>query len=100
MTSQEISDIPLRDSCNSDLEVVLFTELPKKRPHKCIVKTGVLLFLPADFLKDNMLVAAVKRISITPADLLTILSVLITIGGGKLNSVNLSHLYIRKHFKR
>ena len=26
MTSQEISDIPLGDSCNSDLEVASFTE--------------------------------------------------------------------------
>ena len=72
-----ISDIPLGDSFNLDLEVASFTELPKKRPHKRIVKTGVSLFLPADFLKDNMLVAAVKRINITPADLFTILSVLI-----------------------
>ena len=69
MTSQEMSDIPLGDSCKSDLEVALFTELPKKRPHKRVVKTGVSLFLPADFLKDNRLVAAVKRIKITPADL-------------------------------
>ena len=43
-------------------------QLPKKRPHKRIVKTGVSLILPADFLKDDMLVAAVKRINITPAD--------------------------------
>ena len=38
MTSQEISDIPLGDSCISDLEVASFTELPKKRPHKRIFK--------------------------------------------------------------
>ena len=44
-----------------------------------------------------MLVEAVKIINITPADLLTIVSVLITIGGGKLNSVNLTHTYIRGH---
>ena len=88
MTSQEISDIPLGDSCNSDLEVASFTELFKKRPHKRIVKTGVSLFLPAYFLKDDRLVAAVKWINITPADLLTTLSVLITIGGGNLNSVH------------
>ena len=56
--------------------------------------------LSADFLKDDRLVAAVKRINITPSDLLTILSVLITIGGANLNSVNLSQTYIRKHFKR
>ena len=73
MTSQEISDIPLGDSCNSILEVASFTELPKKRPHKRIVKTGVSLFLSADFLKNNRLVEAVKRININPADLLTIL---------------------------
>ena len=83
MTSQEISEIPLRDSCNSDLEVASFTELSKKRPYKRIVITGASLFLPADFLQDNRLVAAVKRINITPADLLTILSFLITIGGEK-----------------
>ena len=28
------------------------------------------------------------------------MSVLITIGGGNLNSVNLSHTYIRKHFNK
>ena len=57
-------------------------------------------FLPADFLKDDRLVAAVKRINITPADLLTIVSVLITIGGGNLHSVSLSHINIRDHFKK
>ena len=46
-----------------------------------------------------MLVAAIKRIDMTSADLLTILSVLISIGGGNLNSVNLSHTYIRKYLK-
>ena len=29
MKSQEISDNPLDDSCNSDLDVASFTELPK-----------------------------------------------------------------------
>ena len=78
-----------------DLKVASFTELPKKRPHKRIVKTGVSLFLAADFLKyDIILVAAVKRINIASAELLTILSVLITIDGGNLNSVNLSHTYM------
>ena len=47
-----------------------------------------------------MFVAAVKIISTTPADLLTIVSVSTTIGGGNLNSVNLSHTYIRKHFNK
>ena len=77
MTRQEISDIPLGDSCNSDLDVVSFTELPKKLPHKRVVETGVSLFLPADFLKDDSLVEAVKIINITPTDLLTIVPVLI-----------------------
>ena len=44
MTRQEISDIPLGDSCNSDLDVASFTELLKKRPHKRVVKTSVSLF--------------------------------------------------------
>ena len=48
-----------------------FTELPRKRPHKCVVKTGVLLFLPDEFVKDDRLVDAVKRTYITPADFLT-----------------------------
>ena len=80
--SQETSDIPLG---NSDLDVASFTELPKKCPHKRVVKTGVSLFLPADFPKDNIFVAAVKRINVTLADLVTIMSVLINIGGGDLN---------------
>ena len=95
--SQETSDIPLG---NSDLDVASFTELPKKCPHKRVVKTGVSLFLPADFLKDDRLVPAIKRINITPAELLTIVSVLITIGVKNLNSINLSHTYIRKHFNK
>ena len=57
MTNQEISDISLGASCNSDLEMASFTELPKKRLHKQIVRRGVSLFLPADFLKDNRLAA-------------------------------------------
>ena len=81
MISQEISDISLGDSSNSNLDVASFTELPKKHPHNCFVKTGVSLFLSAEFLKDIRLVAAVKIINITPADLLTIVSVLITISG-------------------
>ena len=97
MTSQEISDIPLGDSCNSDLEMASFTELPKKRPHKRIVKTGVSLFLPADFLKDDMLVAAVKRINITPAVLLTILTN--NYWWWKFKFYQFKS-YIRKHFKR
>ena len=100
MTSQGISDIPLGDSWNSDLDVASFTELSKKRPHKPVSKTGVSLFLPADFLKDDRLVAAVKRINISPADLLTIVSVLNTIGCGNLNSVNLTYTYIRGHFNK
>ena len=68
MTSPEISDIPLGDSFNSDLDEASFTELTKKRLHKCIVKRGISLFLPADFLKDDRLVAAVKTINITPVD--------------------------------
>ena len=100
MTRQEIYDIPLGDSCNSDSDAASFTELPKKCPHKRIVKTSVSLFLPADFLKDDRLAAAVKIINITPAELLTIVSVLITFGGGNLNSVNLSHMYILKHFNK
>ena len=70
----------------------------KKSPHKRVVKTSLSLFLPADFLKDDRLVAAVKRMNITPPDLLKIVSVLITIGGGNLHSVNLRNTYIRKHF--
>ena len=77
ITSRKISDIPLGDSCNSDLDVSSFTELPKKLPHKRVVITGVSLFLPADFLKDDSLVEAVKIINITPTDLLTIVPVLI-----------------------
>ena len=60
-TSQEISDIPLGDSCNSDFDMALYTERPKKRTHKRAVKIGVSLFLPADFLKDDRLVAPVKK---------------------------------------
>ena len=95
ITSRKISDIPLGDSCNSDLDVSSFTELPKKLPHKRVVITGVSLFLPAGFLKDDSLVAVVRRVSITTAYLLIIVSVLIIIGGWNLNSVNLSHSYIR-----
>ena len=58
MTSQAISEIPLGDSCNLDLEVASFTE----RLHKRIVKRGVSLFLSADFLKDDRLVAAIKKL--------------------------------------
>ena len=47
-----------------------------------------------------MLVAAVKRINITPADLSTLVSVLITISSENLNSVDLSHTYIRRHFNK
>ena len=43
MTSQEMFDIPLGDSWNSNLGVALFTELPEKRPNKRVVKTGVSL---------------------------------------------------------
>ena len=74
-----------------------FTEFSKKRSHKRVVKS---LFLPSDFLKDDRLVASVKRINITPADLLTTVSFLITIGGGNLNSVYLSHTYIRDYFNK
>ena len=100
ITSEEDSETPLDDPCSSDLNVASFTELPNKRPHKRVVKTGASLFLPADFIKDDRLVAAVKRIKMTPADLLTIMSVVITIGGGNLNSVNLSYTYIRNHFNK
>ena len=53
MTIQKISDIPLGDSCNSDLDVASFTELPKKRLHKRVVKTGVSLFYLLTFLKTT-----------------------------------------------
>ena len=72
MKSQDISDIPFGDSSNSDLGVASFTEVPKKRPHKRIVKTDVALFLPAEFIKDDRLVAAVKITSITTVNLLSI----------------------------
>ena len=38
MTNQDISEIPLGDFCNSDLDVASFIELPKKGLHKRIVK--------------------------------------------------------------
>ena len=60
------------------------TELTRKCLHKCVVKTGVSLFLPPDLIKYDRLVAAVGRTNITPADLLTIFSVLIPICGGDL----------------
>ena len=90
MTSPEISDIPLGDSFNSDLDEASFTELPKKRPRKRAVKTGVSLFLPADFLNDDRLVAAVKTINITPVDF----------NNYWLRKFILSHTYIRKHFNK
>ena len=77
MNSQEISDILLGDSCNSDLDVLSFTELPKERLHKHVVKTGLSLFLSAGFRKYDRLVAALKGINIIPGDLLTIVSVLL-----------------------
>ena len=70
------------------------TELTRKCLHKCVVKTGVSLFLPPDLIKYDRLVAAVGRTNITPADLLTIFSVLIPIGSGDLKAVNLRHSYI------
>ena len=45
-----------------------------------------------------MLIRAVRRSRITPAELSTISSVLIEIGGGNKDSVNLSCLYTGKHY--
>ena len=69
MTSQKISDILLGDSCNSDSDVALFIKPPKKRSQKRVVKTGISLFFPADFLKNDRLIAAVERTNVTQADL-------------------------------
>ena len=71
------------------------TELTRKCSHKCVIKTGVSLFLPPDLIKYDRLVAAVGRTHITQADLLTIFfSVMIPIGGEDLKAVNLRHSYI------
>ena len=92
MASQAFSDFLLGGSGNSD--VASFS----KRLYKRVVKTGISLFLSADFVKDHMLVAAVKKINIIPADLLIIMSVLITINGRDFIYVNLSHSNIYNHF--
>ena len=82
---------------NSDLEVEPVNE-PKKRAHKRVVKTGVELFLPADFILHEKLVAAVRRTNISPANLSTIVNLLIEIGGGNTDYVNTSYSYIQKHY--
>ena len=65
---------------NSDFEVEPVNQ-PNKRSHKRVVKTDVELFLPADFILHEKLVAAVRRTSISPANLSTIVNVLIEICG-------------------
>ena len=95
LQGQETSDIPHDDdSCNLELESI--NEHPKKRSHKRIVKKGTSLLLPKDFLTDDRPVRAVRRTKVTPAELSTIASVLIEIGGGIKDSVNLSYSYIAK----
>ena len=84
----------LDGSFSSDLEVEPVNE-PIKRSHKRVVKTGVELFLPADFILHEKLVAAVRRTNISPANLSTILNVLIEIGGGNIDYVNTSYSYIQ-----
>ena len=98
MTSQETFDIPLTEFCDSDSDVPSLTEHSDKRSHKRNIKTGVHLFLPKDFVLDERLVRTAKRINIRPAELSTILSVLIDIGGGNIDSVNLSYAYIQRHY--
>lgn len=44
--------------------------------------------------------SVVKRTKITPANLLNILTVLINIGGGDVNAVNLSYSYIQSNINR
>ena len=97
LQSQGTSDIPLDGSFSSDLEVEPVNE-PIKRSHKLVVKTGVELFLPADFILHEKLVAAVRRINISPANLSTIVNVLIEIGDGNIDYVNTSYSYIQKHY--
>ena len=67
---QHTSDIPLDGSFSPDLEGEPVSE-PNKRSHKRVIKTGVELFLPADFILHEKLVAAVRRTNISPANLVT-----------------------------
>ena len=63
---------------NSDLEVEPVNE-PNKHSHKGVVKTVVELFLPANFILHEKLVAAVRRTNISPTNLSIIVNVLIEI---------------------
>ena len=94
---QHTSDIPLDGSFSPDLEGEPVSE-PNKRSHKRVIKTGVELFLPADFILHEKLVAAVRRTNISPANLSTIVNVLIEIGGWNIDYVNTSYSYIQKHY--
>ena len=73
LQSQDTSDIPLDASFSSDLEVEPVNE-PNKRSHKRVVKTGVELFLTADFILHEKLVASVRRTNISLANLVTFFS--------------------------
>ena len=65
LQSQDTSDIPFDGSFSSDLEVEPINE-PNKRLHRRVVKTGVELFLPADFILHEKLVAAVNELILVP----------------------------------
>ena len=72
--------------------------VPNKRSHKRVVKTGVEVFLSADFISHEKLVAAVRRTNISPSNLSTIVNVLIENSSGNIDYVNASYLYIQKHY--
>ena len=93
LQSQDTSDIPLYGSFSPDLKMEPVNE-PNKRLHKRVVKTSVELFLPGDFILHEKLVAAVWRTNISPANLSTIVNVLIEINGENIDYVIRSYSYI------
>ena len=84
LQSQDTCDIPLDGSFSSDLRVEQVNE-PNKRSHRRVIKTCVELFLLAEFILQEKVVAAVRWTNISPANLSAIVNVLIELGGGNID---------------